>query len=573
MATRFSNHRTALLEGGVLALLTLLCVGIHFPLIQVGLNYAHSDNVAVFLSANEFRVGKWSAFPLSMQYGGVFLTVIRAVFLSIWEGLSGAPKAFVSGQKAFDFVVNPVFFVWASYFLVRAYCSRVAAACVGLLAAIGFQYWIYLCGWDSGFGFLLQGMVLLIWRARLRSPFFDLSHRMVFVAGLISGFLVYTQRSGVLFVFAFFLPGPETWSEFKRLLQPQDRLERGLIFLALVLLGLFFYLEFLGPEVGRLNAKLVKIHATPNLQYAFALFVSVFLKRRWKEVCRPEVLKRLSLLGAGVILGFLPEVVHVFYESHPLARTGGVHAGNSLPGMLRALGEAPGAILELFSAGVVTRNLETQYLLPVSLARNATNLVVLLGLGAVVRAAIRRDRTLEVVYVLAVVALLAHAKVDGPPRYLFPIIPVVLIGIGRCYDAARTRWAFAGLLLVLTIVHGVLQVQAKSAFIRDAMASGREREIFEVVEAFREFKVPVVFSDDYWESLQYAFASQRSPSFTSGDLMVLYPELELALKTDRIGFLLRKGVRTEGIYLGKHWVLSHLKDVRDRSLYVGVHSP
>ena len=414
---------------GILAFLVLVTLMTHYLLVPVGFEFLDGDFSPDVLVANEIRQGKWSAFYFGLPYGGVVFTFIRALWVAGWEAFSSDVNSHVTSQMTFTFLVCPALMAVGSYFLVRAYCSRFAAFWVGLLMAVNFQFLIMQCGNDVYTGFLLLGFGLLTWRASLRNPLMDLGPLLLFVASALSGLALFSSRATAYYVLAFFLPWDWFYGEVKRLCRPRGWTERLLFYGGCIFMLLFLYLEAFGPDMGEIFGKRVRVHAQPNFNYGLYLFLILELKIRWRQLWRRPILNRFLIVGAGVFMGFSPELVHFLRlgQSPPPPMADGM----KFEDMMSTVGSIPKSLQEFFAAGP-------------GIGENASLLIVLLGFYFLFRRS-RKDQQVQPLLLVAILSVFAycryHTYVFATPRYLMPILPAALVSMGCFWDEMRRRGA------------------------------------------------------------------------------------------------------------------------------------
>jgi len=485
--------------------LILLTVLTHWMLLKGAPSLLNSDVAPNLIVANHFREGSWSAFYFNLPYGGVALTVIRAIWASLFESLLPTPTAFISSQSTFSYVVVPVLMTLSAYWLGRCYFSRMAALFTGMITAVGFQFWLNQYGVDYYFAYLILGCALLGWRARISNPWVELKPWQLFLAGTLSGFAVYTSRISLLYVLPFFVPWEHFKKDLKRALSPQDSIERWLLGSVFFFLALYVYLESFTGELGQWNNRTVKLHSEPNLKFALIIAVLLEAKIRWKDI-RQTWVKRFTLAGAGFIAGFAPEIVHwVMLGQLPPPATGGTI---DVPNAFLLLGRSPQVFRELFSSGN-------------GLGRNLSVLLLLSALVAFVARA-RKDRRLTPAVITGVLCVYAFCRVHtytfGTPRYLLPVFPVILIALGALWEelariGSRRPIVYA-VFVAIVLGHSLSQLQTRREWSREAQASHRFEQVMEIVHRFDEAGVRLVMSDDYWESSHYTFFAQEKTIYS-----------------------------------------------------------
>ncbi len=546
----------------VLFFLSGVTLVFHWQLIASGLGLLHSDFAPGLLVANEFRNGNWSAFYFDMTYGGTSLGVLRAVWVSLWEWFfANDPSAWISSQMSFTYGVCPVLMTVGTYFLACSFVSSFGAFWVGLMAAMGFHDWIIQYGNDVYFGYLFLGFILLAWRSRLNNPFLELSQVKLFLAAILCGLAAYTSRAALIYGVVFFLPWNEFISKIKNILIPTDRLEKILLWAAFLCFLLFLYLEIFGPALGTMFGRSVRLHAHPNLNFALMLLCVFLFKRYWKFISQ-EVFYRTLIVVLGLIVGFLPELVHWLRLGQlPPPGMGG---SRNFAGFFEAFGTLPQSLMDLVCAGD-------------GAGRNAS-LVLFIG-GTLCFLKGSRQRKFIPPMMVAIFSIYAYCRIftytGANSRYLLPLLPVLLVAVGCFWDwVVQKKWPIFCLSLALLFFHGVHHWNARVTLIQKLSTSQKVDRMEQVIQLFRKATVTVVLSDDYWHSNQYTFLSQLNPYFIfSEPIGPRHPEgVRLALKETRVGILLRNGhPLQEGVIqlAGRKWTLKYLGSVGDRELFVG----
>ena len=536
----------------------------HFFIIPVGLALLSADGAIYPIVGDLIRKGHWMTFQLQDTYGGTALSVVRAGWVSLWEYFSSAPFSDLDYQHAhfsFSFLIVPIFIAISYVFLLRSYCSKRAAWIVAIIAAFDFNSRIMMG--DSEFiGFyLIFGSLFLSFRARYKNPFTQMSLSGIFIAAVVSGFSVYTSRACLVFVCAFFIPWSWVWNEFLLLIRTPFRHKNIIMTLAFILAFFGLYLEMIGPDMGMIFGRRVKVHATHNFHYAIEILAFIWLFLYWRRIKKTHVL-RVVLMGFGFFIGFLPEILFFWRRngSFPSLMYGSNYSFEESMGVL---GKTPRVIFEIIGGG-------TGFL------RNFSALLIIFSVLALIKEA-RRNRKLDPVIIAGVLAIIAYTRVFtytiiAPSRYLLPIFPALIVAIGVFLDSLKTRraWAFTLSLIFLHLGH---QVYERVLIIRESKLSGRVEEIRGTVLAFRKAGVDTVISDDFWKSNQYTVGGQHNPFFASPEHLQVVPAeaVEQAMHRSRVGVLLsaEKIQQREVSFFGNRYSLTSMKQIGDRKLFIG----
>lgn len=558
------NFRT----GGILVLLALVAVAAHFSLIEVGFVFLDSDDATVPIVTDLFRRGEWSPFYLQQNYGGTVLTAIRAGWVALWERLSGSEWSHLTSHMVFTYGVVPVLMSWATFFLVRAYCSLRAAVGVGLLAAVGLQFWIVeLYERDFYTAYLLMGFVLLTLRARYRDPLSEMSARGLFWVGALSGFALYTCRASILFVLAFFLTSERVRRWVGSVLKPASAWDRLLAGLGIFFLLLAGYTWVFGSDLGMLFGKHVKTDPFPTLKLSILLMAIAWWKRVLLLSGAPAR-RRAALVGAGALLGMAPEIL--YWITHQTVAPALSHGIAEWQAVSATIAGFPKRLQELMGAGD-------------TLLRNAS--LVLLGLStfAFGKAASKNPKLSPVLWT-AGLSLLAFFGVfqtaQGVSRYLLPLSPVVMVMLGVLLDRALGRGlrsaATVG-ILALFALHAAHQLEGRAQLVAEARAVPAFDDARGILAAFRGKGVRLVITDEYWHTNQYTYLGHWNPFFISnGRVLGVHEAFELEKQETRVGILLAHSPGGPGwkdpaqvVLNGRMWTLEPLGQAGKVRLYIG----
>ncbi len=543
--------------------LVMLSVYALDPTARSALSIQNSDSVTSALVANEYRHGWFSAFYWEWPYGGTVFSYLRALATEVWSWFAPGAEGNVRAQLFFSYVISPFLYSAGIFALASCYLSRFGSVCAALFVVVGLHYTVMLGGWDTGYGYQLVGMAILMWRARLRNPWSELSHAKLFGAGALLGFAIYTHRSLQLYALAFFFVAPGAVRRFRELfVRPAPRFARALRGVAFSLLGLWLLIEVFGRDVGSWNGRPVRLDAKPNLVMALVLLSLLWAFFHRREWARPAPLKKAALLAGGFFLGLLPEMLESLRWGRPISGMGvGFSLERDIPTMLKVLGQVPKQLLELTAAGP-------------GVARLATALLIAGAIVALVRG-VRRDARLHPLLFLFVAATLAHIRIqigpgDGNPRYLMPLLPALCVGVGLAFERLRTaRGPVLFVAIALLAVHGIHHTRTHHEAARRADQDPRANEIREIAAEFAARKVPVVLTDDYWNSFVYTFALESRLRFTSFEILADPHALQIAKTSDRVGLLLKATAAPPAIVElgGMRWQAKWVKTVSAHALY------
>lgn len=560
----------------ILCFLSLLA---HFFLIPVGLNLTDSEFASFLLWADSFRHGNWLAFAFQQNYGGAQLPLLRAVWCSIWHFFDRGADMDVAirAHMTFSYGVCPSLMTLSSYALLRQYCSRYAAAIAGIVCALGFQFWIFEYSNDLYPDLYIFGCLLLAARSRFANPFWEMTKRNIFLAGVLCGLAYYAMPAAQLYILAFLIPLPWLWS-----------LRRQLWWPGVVVAGAGVYLEVFGRDLGMLwGGRVLKLDGKPALHFGIALQAIAWCVRQRKIIFSQETMTRVALLISGFLIGDLPEIFYCLQRGHFFPQR--QYDTYDFPTSLTILGHVPQSFQTLIGSGVEIR--------PLSWSGHGvldvfSTLLFTWALFVFARSAYRRGsekgsravKGIDSLLLVAAGSLFAYCRVFtkvpefAPPRYLFPLFPVLVASLGILIDEIKkknTKPLLQILLLLLLVGHAGNQLVARIRLIDAAKQSGREKMMKEVVQVFRKTGVQVVVSEDFWHSNVYSVLSQGRPLFWANWRdWGPFEAKRLAASENIVGILVKSGGPEEKTLqadlVGRQFILSPLAHVGDRALFLGV---
>lgn len=549
-------------------LIIVVTVLFHLVFLPVGLDLLNSEWAIFSFAANDFRAGKWMAYPYGQEYGGMTLTAVRGLWCAIWEFFDHSAQAYLRSQFTFSYGFVPVLMALSAYLVVRAYCSKGAALIVGLLTAVGFHYTIIHYGNDFYQFYFALGCLLLAMRAGYENPFIEFSKPKLFIAALIAGQAYYTSPATAVFIVALFLPVKWAWAELKKVFALKGRFNRVVLKVCIVLLCLFAYIEFYGRELGPIGGKMVKLDSQPNFDIAFVLLALLWFKENRKWLTKKHF-ERAALVGLGFFVGFLPHIL--FLIQHRVLSTNFVAATYDLKTSLMVLGKVPDAIRK-FVTGSDETNLGFIQNLPIILI--SISIIVFLK-------TLKKQKKLEPIVVSAALALLVYIRMRsnvlpwGPHRYLFPIFPAFLVMYGNFWDTfSKRKWGVA-LALALFVTSAAHQLIMRQKLITNLEQTHAADQVRQAVSIFQKANVDVVLTDDFWHSNVYSFVSRRKPWFVSNGRPWLPFEAEkAAAAAHRAGIYLKNDEKLKAQpetieILGRNWRLKKLGQAGDHSAYLG----
>lgn len=572
-------------------LISTLAVVSHMSLVSVGMNLTDSEWATFLVWADAFRHGQFYPFPYQQNYGGAALPVLRAAWGILWRCFDHSNRAIELSHMTFSYAVCPALMALASYFLLKRYTSRVAATVMGLVCAVGFQFWIFQYGNDLYPAFYIMGCLLLGWRARWRSPFWELPLEMLALAGFASGFALYTMPASQIYVFAFLVP----WSFIQTELRSNLRWQTGadskffeiLHKLGLIVVGLGLYLEVFGRDLGPIWAgKSLKLDPAPNYYLGGAMLALCSFIRWWKRQDRQTAwtqqgpvfafLKRAFIFGLFLLLGDLPEIL--FLRQHHVWFPEREWVAYDFPVSVRILGLVPESLRALVSGAVGFRPIDFT-------ARSAAEVfsvgLVLAGIGALISEARKNYRIgFDALFLTVGISVFSYCRVFtkvpefAPPRYLFPLFPVLIVGCGIFMNKILENRKLWPIGLILISGHCTHQLVARHKLVEAAQKSERHGVNEMIVNEFQKAEVKVVVSDDFWYSNTLTAISEENPWFwSSWRNWGPFEAKGLALSEPRVGILVKAGGSEESTkraeMLGRVFDLTPLGHAGDRALFVG----
>ena len=121
--------------------ITIVCIVCHWQLVEVGLALTNADFTIIAIESDYFFKGQGQAFYGDQNYGGVTLSLLRALWCEIFQALFGS-SAYVKSHMSFSYVISPLLISWVTYFMVRQFVNEKAGFLVGLVSAVGFAFWV-----------------------------------------------------------------------------------------------------------------------------------------------------------------------------------------------------------------------------------------------------------------------------------------------------------------------------------------------------------------------------------------------------------------------------------------------
>lgn len=541
----------------VLSLLASVTVIVNLPLLKNAPALLDADNYVYPLATERLlRFHEWAFFPFSQTYGGMSYSWLRALWVKIITLMAGE-SVYVAAHMSFSIILSPILISLSSYFLLRTYCSKTSAFFVGLITAVGFQYWLNMSGMDVYLFLPILGAIFLILRHRYSNPFVEMPSKKLFIMGLFCGFSFYTFQPTLLFIASFFIPWEILEEDVKDLWKAKTPIERLLKTGILVFVALFVAVAIFGEQWGP-----VKLKAGPNLKLAVLLFGIFSASRHWKKLTTTH-LRRALILASGALIGFTPEI-NFWIQSHGVPPVW--HRDASFPPY--------SALIPRYQELILGRADSVPY-------QSILNLFPLvfftLGLVALVRG-LRDDKRLVapvavVVFNVAAFFSIAMTAV-GATKYLMAVYPTLILGGGVLFDqwSQRKLQAMAIGLVLLTCADQVVQ---RRLWGLSTEAEYRLAVMKSIAKTASSMGVHYVWTDDYWQSLQYSFLTRQSPIFGSYKIPWDRPPRHWVdlREADRVGVLLTGMLapdsQNEISFLDKKYKLKPVANIGNLRLYEG----
>ena len=194
----------------VAAGLVLASLAIHLPLLPEAMALHNADWAVYDLAAMDMLDGELLAFPHGNDHGGFTLTLFKALWIAAGTSLvpgPAVPPDLMTLSLSFSYVLLPALFALLLYATALGYgLSGIPAAVVGLLAAVGLPVWVANYGIDPHISVVPFAAVFLLWAARVGDPFRQLGKGGLLLSGIVSGLALYTTRTALPLVIAFYVP-------------------------------------------------------------------------------------------------------------------------------------------------------------------------------------------------------------------------------------------------------------------------------------------------------------------------------------------------------------------------------
>lgn len=493
-----------------LVLLLLVSILAHLPVLWIAEAYINSDFTALYLFAD--RIGTEGTSPFhyySQSYGGTLLSWIRwgfnQVAIPLFRLKSHYPE-FESNQL-FSYMLMPLLTTAVAYVSLYQVFSPTVSWITGLSAAIGFQYWVHRYGADFYWLATFLGFGLLAYRTRFKGqPFFEMSHRGLFGLGILSGFSLYTLSITLVYIAVYFVPTLDLKKH-----RPHTLFERIVISLTVFFFGLFFYLKIFDSDLGTFGGRWIRLHAFPNFKIGLFLLGFYFLLKNYIFFKSRENLLRIAIYGAGLIIGYLPDLFLSLQAGRPV--TGLSKELVWFEEFLFALRLKLPLALKEFVTGIPHLIHHT------GIERQFAYLWVFLGSLALLYQGVRSGNKMRPILwsgIFSIFIFCSFKTYDfAVPRYLTQYIPILIFSWAAAWEIALKKKILKICLAIIALGTALYQIQDRCYSYRFYQEAQLKERFIHVVELFRNQGVSVVISDDYWVSNNFTAISQGKPFFIS----------------------------------------------------------
>jgi hypothetical protein len=563
--------RTAFLSIFQTLILTLIVFGAHFSLIPLAFHFLDSDTAWMAMESDRFAQLELPVFFNGVWYGGNGLSFFRGFWVWAWEQKLGVTlenlSSYQTGHLIFSYLLSPLLVTASVWFLSGCYfSSRVRFLCT-LLSAIGFHHWIFRYGYDwHVLNFVFCCLFLGI-KAKHPNPLVSLRKNQLFIVSVLTGFALYNGRTSLLFLVPFWFAFQEAPRVLRDFLTPRNRIENVLRGATFTLLGLFFYLEIFGAEIGVRNGKTIKLHSEPNFDYAVLVFLLWVLMRYSKDLLqKKELLLRGGLGFFGILLGLFPEIFNRFFN--PNALTPKSWPNNSFKSFFEIFSTLPEKMIQVIAAD------------PTALRQFSILLFAGTSLYFVYSILTSKKETdrlkfLPVIF-CGVLTLYAFCRVQtfspGSARYLYPLFPIWILAFGFAIEKSRKPvlvfWLF------LTFGHFAHHLNARQNWKAELRQNDRVNQLKQVNQVFTDAQLNSILCLDYYHCSTLGFYSSKTLGYL--EMGGLYPRYadQFFEKAQKLGLLVNKRERPETTPLttkvqfkGKDYSTQFLAQVGDFFLF------
>lgn len=562
----------------IFALLTLVTLLSHFWFLSIGLGFTDPDVAWICMDSDRFHhfYLDFPPFFHTVWYGGNAFSWFRALWTALYSlfpiSVYGH-SAYQSGHLTFTYLVTPLFVTFATYYLLSHLFRLLPALLMSLVAAVGINHFLIRYGFDWHVGSYIFACLFFAWKTKYPNAFFKSSTRELLFFAFLSGLAIYNGRNTLICVFLFWLPLEETYAWLKNQWKQglQNRFEKISFYSAVFLIGLFFYLEIFGSNLGTIYGKPLKLQSQPNAQYAFILIVIILLRRNLNFLVNNTlILKRFGLATFAFLVGFLPEIIYSFKEGH--IPDSGTWGSNDFEGFFKLFGYLPRAFSELIAGQ------------DLQLLRQPSVLLAVFGIVAIFWGALIKDARLRPIAIYLVICFYSFCRVwtftPGAVRYLFMIFPAIIAGSAFFTQIIldKNKKFLTAILAFLLIGQVTFQIKQRIEMTQNPKISENLDFMRQVNAVFTRENLDTILTNDYDEGNTYSFAADKKLAYLNpGRVHPLYVAEKYRLaetgETKEIGLLisLRYQMVNENMtqidFNSKQWKIKFLEKVGNFYLF------
>lgn len=516
----------------------------HFPILKHAVGFLNSDFGAFILNSEELLGGKLNFFMLQQQYGGTLvINLLRAALLSFVG--AGQYLWWISfyAHVFLPFLLAVVVFVSGSRWF-----SAASAYCVALSVACGWTHLFKELNYNDYYvSYVLCGVLLLGMRAKIVHPLRELAKGQLIWVGFLTGYGIYSCKAILVLVVSFWFPWDLLSVYWKSIASLKEKWARVLLVLGFVLIGFGLYLFLFGENLGAVAGKNIVIAADPNFNYALYIFVIlwIFANRAKLNI---TIVKRSMLVMAGVILGYLPELISGNFQFG----TGYTHG---FEGMLRGTVHLPIALKILMAPSVES---VTALLYVVFALVSVTTLVCFS----------RKEKGGSAIVASLALGLFAFLRVrfyegyEGPVRYLFPLLPglwfAAMSFLDKWSGSDWSRFVSIGFFLLLGVGHiqGQWAYASQESIIREAEA------VTEIPKIFKKNALQIVVTSSYLLTNQFTAAARNQPVFIGPNTWIEASDgASRLVREQRVGYLMEGEVVNAPTHISVRGVFLKLRQI------------
>lgn len=561
----------------IFVLLTAVTLLSHFWFLSIGLPFTDPDIAWMNMDADRFHLF-YRDFPVffhTVWYGGNTLSWFRAIWTALfsWFSISVYDHTpYQSAHLTFTYLLTPLLVTFATHYLLSRLFRFLPTLFLSLVTAVGYNHFLLRYGFDWHVGSYLFACLFFAWKTKHPNPFFKSTVRELLFFSVISGLAVYNGRNTLLCVFLFWLPLEETvtWVKNQWNQGIQNRFEKFAFYTVIFLVGLFFYLEIFGSNLGTVSGKHVKLQSQPNLHFAFILIALVLIKRNLVFLVKNDwILKRFALAGLGFAAGFSPEIIHSIKEGH--VPESGTWGSNDFDGFFKLFGQLPRAFSEL----IVGQDSQ--------IFKQPSLLLAIFGISALFLGS-RKDARLRPLAIYLVMCFYSFCRVwtftPGAVRYLFMVFPAVIAGSAFFTQLIldKNKKILTALVSFLLLGQVAFQLMQRIEITRNPKWKVSVEIMKQVNATFLRENLSMILTNEYHDGNTYGFASDKKLAYLNpGRVHPLYVAQKYARvesgETEEIGLVINSNAQavnrdmTQMYFNVKQWKIQFLEKIGDLYLF------